>query len=114
MVCTNTGSDTPGKNSRAGRPAEFRNLWHTGRMAKNIKEFGTKVGTAASLAAFPGMAAGQALANYGAIGMGAVGAGIAGAAITGAAGVVGATIHQRGQAKGRKQHAQDAFDNARR
>lgn len=83
-------------------------------MAKNIKEFGNKVAGAATVAAFPGMAVGQALSNYGAIGMGAVGAGIAGAAITGAAGVIGATIHQRGQAKGRKQHAQDAFDNARR
>lgn len=83
-------------------------------MAKNIKEFGNKVAGAATVAAFPGMAVGQALSNYGAIGMGAVGAGIAGAAITGAAGVIGATIHQRGQAKGRKQHAQEAFDNARR
>jgi len=83
-------------------------------MAKNIKEFGNKVAGAATVAAFPGMAVGQALSNYGAIGMGAVGAGIAGAAITGAAGVIGATVHQRGQAKGRKQHAQDAFDNARR
>lgn len=83
-------------------------------MAKNIKEFGNKVAGAATIAAFPGMAVGQALANYGAVGMGAVGAGIAGAAITGAAGVVGATIHQRGVAKGRKAHAAEAFNNARR
>lgn len=83
-------------------------------MAKNIKEFGTKIGAAASYGAIPGMAVGQALANYGAIGMGAVGAGIAGAAITGAASAVGATIHQRGLAKGRKQHAMESFDSARR
>lgn len=82
-------------------------------MAKNIKEFGSKVGAAATYGAIPGMAAGQALANYGAIGMGAVGAGIAGAALTGAVGAIGATIHQRGLAKGRKQHAADAFNSAR-
>jgi hypothetical protein len=83
-------------------------------MAKNLREFGNKVAGATTAAAFPGMVAGQALANYGAIGMGAVGAGIAGAAITGAAGAIGATIHQRGLAKGRKSHAADAFHSARK
>lgn len=72
-------------------------------MANTLKQFGAKLGTAATLGAFPGMAAGQALANYGAIGMGAIGAGMAGAAITGGAAALGAVIHQRGQAKGREE-----------
>jgi hypothetical protein len=72
-------------------------------MAKNMKQFGAKLGAAATVGMFPGMAAGQALANYGALGMGAVGAGIAGAAITGGAAALGAVIHQRGQAKGREE-----------
>ncbi len=84
-------------------------------MAKNLKDFGNKVAGAATVAAFPGMAVGQGLANYGMIGMGAVGAGIAGAAITGAIGAGAAVAHQRRQAvKGRKQAASEGFNGARK
>jgi hypothetical protein len=82
---------------------------------ENLENFGYKVGGSALGTGFVGMAAGQGLANYGLIGAGAVGAGITGAAIAGGIGAAAAVGHQIVKAhKSRKQHAAEAFHNARK
>jgi len=92
-------------------------------MAKTLKEFGAKVGAAAVTASMPGLIAGQALVNNaasigGTIGQMAAahpyGTGAAGAVATGLAGVIGAVAHQRGQAKGRRQHLNSGINESRR
>ena len=94
-----------------------------------VKEFGRKVGTSAGVSSIPGLLAGQALSGAPELrAAGSIvkpladiaihhpyGSGIAGAIATGAAGVIGAIIHQRGIAVGKRTaHMQDAAKNARR
>jgi len=92
-------------------------------MAKTIKEFGAKLGAAGTVAAMPGLVAGQALVNNAATIGGQLGqlaashpygTGFAGAALTGAVGVGAALAHQIGQAKGRRAHAALGIQEARK
>lgn len=98
------------------------------RISKGVKDFGNKLYGAGIVSTFPGMMAGQALSDNAALrAAGSVvkpladiavhhpyGSGIAGAVATGIAGVVGAAVHQRGIAVGRRQHLMDSADKSRR
>lgn len=95
---------------------------------QQLSDFGAKVGGVATAASFPGMAAGQALAdNAGLRAAGSAlkpladiavhhpyGSGMVGAAITGLVGAGMAVAHHRGQVVGRRSHAIEAAHNARR
>lgn len=97
------------------------------RLSQKVEDFGQKLGIAGAASSLPGMAIGDTLANNAALrAAGSVvkpladiavhhpyGAGIAGAVATGIAGVVGAAIHQRGMAVGRRQHLMDSADKSR-